>query len=294
MARRVQIIANPIAGGGKGGALAPELVRQLESRGLHAELTLTERAGDARRLARTLEPATHDAVVVVGGDGTLHEVLNGMPDLTLPLAVMPLGTANVLACELGLRADPAAIAEIVDRGRAKRAAVGTIDGGERFLLFAGYGLDGRMVHHLERIRRGTLGKLGWTRPVWHVVRHWPRDEIQVETASGVRLDGLSQILVTRVRNYGGLFTMPGDIDIEDGALHVIGFRQRSRAQFVAATFRAWRGTLRIGRDVEVLTTDALRVEGPHPVPCQLDGDAFGTTPHEIGLERERARILVAE
>lgn len=292
MARRVQIIANPIAGGGQGAKLAPELARQLEARGLHADLHLTSAAGDARARARELDPDAWFAVAAVGGDGTINEVANGLRDPSLRLAILPLGTANVLACELALCPDPVRAAEIVDEGHTIDAAVGLVDGDRRFLLFAGYGIDGAMVHRLEQIRSGTLGKLGWTQPVAHIIRRWPVFDLRVETGDGRIVEGLSQVLVTRVRNYGGWFEMPDSIDIRDGKLHVVCFRQRSRLAFARAAFRAWRGALRPGHDVELLETDAVRVTSPAPVPCQVDGDAHGTTPHEITLEASAARILV--
>ncbi len=291
VSRCVHILANPIAGGGKGRQIAPELARHLDSRGLAAELHFTERAGHARELAAALRADDCYAAVAVGGDGTVNEVLNGLTDLDVRLAQLPLGTANVLAAELKLPRTPDRCAELIDHGREVHAAIARADE-RRFLLFAGFGLDARMVHRLDEVRTGTAGKLKWTGPVTHVIRRWPDDHIRLETDDGTTIEDLSEVLVTRIRNYGGFFTMPGAIDIEDGLLHVVAFRQRSRLAYIGATWRAFRGSLRPGRDVEICTARSVRVASDAPVPCQVDGDAHGHTPAEISLEGADLRLLV--
>lgn len=295
MPRLVHILANPIAGGGRGGRIAPQIRDELESRGIHAELRLTTKAGDAHDFAAELDPATHHACVVVGGDGTINEVLNGLQNPGLPMAVAPLGTGNVLGCELGLRADPVRVAEAIDRGRTVRAAIGRA-GDRRFLICATFGVDARMVHRLDEVRTGTAGKLKWVGPAVHVLRHWPRDELRFELANGAVHEGFSAVLVTRVRNYGGVLRLMDTIDIQDGTLHVLGFRQRGRAAYLAAAWRGFRGALRPGKDVETFTTDALRVTSMRdtPVPAQVDGDPHGTTPSDIALTGDFAQILVPE
>src|SRR5688572_15429489 len=97
--KSVLVIANPIAGAGKGGRLALELARELERAGLAVEVKLTAARGDARRFSGQLAA---DALLCVGGDGTLNEILHGLQDPHVPIGIMPLGTANVLALDLSL------------------------------------------------------------------------------------------------------------------------------------------------------------------------------------------------
>lgn len=285
MPRRVSILANPIAGGGKGAALAPELARALEAQGCTASVQLTTHGGHARELAADLDKSRTDVLVAVGGDGTVNEVVCGMRDFEVEFAQLPLGTANVLACELDLPRDPAGCAAMIAAGHSIRSTLGEIAAPRRrFVLFAGLGLDAHIVHRLAATRTGTLGKHKWAGPIAHTIRHWPSDRLAVETAEGRRWDGLSQVLVTRVRNYGGWFEMPGAIDIEDGQLHVLGFRQRSRWAYIRANWRAFRKKLRVGRDVEHAVTRELRVwPADRAVPVQVDGDPAGTCAPDLPL-----------
>ncbi len=291
MYRRVLIIANPISGGGRSRRAAHALAEALHARGIDGELAFTTRAGDARRFAAELDRAHFDAVVSVGGDGTLNEVVNGLVDPATPLAMLPMGTANVLACDLRLPRKVPAVADALQGGATRPHAIGTA-GGRRFLLFVGAGLDGAMVQRLEEMRRGTLGKSGWVKPVLQVVRELPQHLLSVETEDGALHEDLSQVMVTRVRNYGGGFRLPRGIDAGEGVLHVLCFRQRSRIAWFGTALRAWLLGMKAGRDCEVMVARSVKIRAADPVPFQLDGDLGGTTPLEVHLDGATAQVIV--
>jgi diacylglycerol kinase family enzyme len=281
MHHRVLVLANPIAGGGRARTLAPALVAALARRGIDADLYFTQRPGDGGARAHTAAAAGYTAIAVVGGDGTVNEVLNGLPDFRLPLAVLPLGTANVLAMELRLPRRPDAVAALVAADRRQKLAVACA-GDRRFLLFCGAGLDGAAVHRLSQVRTGTLGKHKWFGPILHIICHWPRFHLRVEFDDGSAVEDLSSVLVTCVRNYGGLFHLTPGIDASDRLLHVLCFRQRSRLAFLWAGVLAFCRLLRPSAKLLVRTATTVRIRGD--APCQIDGDAAGSTPIDVRLE----------
>ena len=290
MARRFLIIANPVAGGGRGRKVAAALRQQLEARGLEADAYLTGKAGDARSRAGTAEGEGWDGVISVGGDGTANEVVNGLRDLDLPIAVMAVGTGNVLARALGLPRNPAGLARVIDAGHTIAAALGKANG-RRFLLFAGAGLEAAMVQRFARVRGGRLGLLSWIQPILHVVRHWPQFDLRVELQDGEVLDGMTAVLVTRVRNYGVIMQLPREIDIEDGKLHALCFGQRTRVAWLGLALRGLLGRLRPGRDCILLSPERLRISAARATPYEVDGDHGGETPLEICLEDQAARLF---
>ena len=140
--KRLLLVCNPIAGGGKGRVRGPELAAALAARGVRAECWFTSARGDAEARARAAGSEPWDGIVALGGDGTVNEVLNGMPDLRRPLGFFPLGTANVLACELGLPSRVDRAADALAAGHTRPLAVGRA-ADRRFLLFCN-GLRARM------------------------------------------------------------------------------------------------------------------------------------------------------
>lgn len=286
--RRLLVIGNPISGGGRARTLVPELCAELQRRGITAEPYFTTCAGDAAARARAAGAEPWDALIAAGGDGTLNEVLNGMPDPTRPLGLLPVGTANVLALELGLPKRPAQLAELIASGSQRSLAFGKADG-RRFLLFCGAGLDGAVVQRLAEVRTGTLGKHKWLGPILHTVRHWPQATLRAAFADGTVLDGLSSVLVTRVRHYGGVVRLTADVDVDDGLLHVLCFTARSRWQWLRLGVQAFFGRLRPGPLLLVRTASGLRIDGV--APFQIDGDHGGMAPVGIELASERVSMF---
>ena len=256
---------------------------------MHAEVHLTTAAGDGRERARCAGSETWDGLVAIGGDGTVNEVLNGMPDPSRPLGVLPVGTANVLAMELRLPKSVEAAADALAAGRTRELAIGRC-GEQRFLLFCGFGVDGAVVQRLAAVRTGTLGKHKWLGPIVHTVWHWPQFTLRATLADGEVLDGLSSVLVTRVRNYGGVLMLPREVSCDSGLLHVLCFRQRARTAWLWHGLRGIARCMRAGRTLQVRSTTAVQVDGA--APFQIDGDAGGTSPARIGLLAERAHLLV--
>lgn len=289
MQRRFLILANPIAGGGRGKSAAGELAACLGRLGCASEVYFSRQGGDLGRRAATLRAGDVDGVLVAGGDGSVLEVLNGMPDPSLPIGHLPMGTANVLAVELGLPWRPAQLARLAAENRHRPHRIGLCNG-TRFLLFASTGLDAHIVQHLEAHRSGTLGMRKWAPSVWHVVRNWPQPEVTAILPDGERISGLSQALVTRVRSYGGLLTLPPGIDPQADELHLIGFRAQGRLAWIWLLLRALCGQLQTSPRIIHRRCRSLRLE-PGDVPYQLDGDLGGRGAMDLSMLEEPARIF---
>lgn len=286
--RRLLLIANPISGGGRGRALAPQLAQALAARGVHGEVYFTTAAGDARARAQRAGAEPWDGLVAIGGDGTVNEVLNGMPDPSRPLGTLPVGTANVLALELGLPKRVDAAADVLARGHTRRLAIGRC-GEQRFLLFCGFGVDGEVVRRVAARRSGTLGKHKYLVPIAQTLWHWPRFTLRATLASGEVLDDLGMVLVSRVRGYGGVLQLPREVSPDSGLLHVIGFRHRARTAWLGLGLFGMTFGLRAGRNLVVRSTTAVQVDGE--APFQIDGDYGGSGPQSIGLEQTAANVL---
>ena len=168
--QRFLILANPIAGGGLAKQRAPQLAAELVHHGCVADVYFSKAAGDLGQRAAQVRVGDCDAIVSVGGDGTLNEILNGLSDPAIPLCPMGMGTANVLSMELGLPREPGPLAEILVGGHTLEAAIGLCvqapdQKPRRFLLFASAGVDASVVQRLEQVRTGTAGKLKWRPPL---------------------------------------------------------------------------------------------------------------------------------
>ena len=141
------------------------MVAFLESRYPGLVLCPTEHPEHATELASTARQNGADLIVAAGGDGTINEVANGLVGSAVPLGVLPAGTANVLACEIGLPRNPLDAAAVLAELDAQSIAVGRLtvaDGSQRhFLLMAGVGLDAQVLTKVSQRIKNVTGKLAY-------------------------------------------------------------------------------------------------------------------------------------
>ena len=284
---RVHVIANPTAGRGRTPRLVAALADALRARGAEVSTYATTGPGDAAVHVAGLPDGATDRLVVVGGDGTLHEAVNGRPGpLPWPVAVVPVGTANLVARDAGtpLRADAATHAALVLEGEPWRVDLLATDRG-RALAVAGAGLDAEVVASVARARRGGLGGYArWLAPIARTFADY-RPPRLVAVVDGRAVEG-GAVVVQNTRCYGGLFTLSPAARMDDGRLDVVVLREARRRDCFRMLLAAYAGRLASDRGVRLLAGTSVVVRAERPAAVQLDGDPAGTTDFE-------ARVLPA-
>ncbi len=294
------MIRNPTAGRRRHG-LVDEVVRLLEAAGWTVDLVDTGAEGDARRLARNCDADRYAVLAVAGGDGTINEAVNGLAqrdDDGPALAIVPLGTANVLAHELGLGSSASAIAQTMMYGRALEVRPGAALDGERsrcFSLMAGVGFDAKVVAGVTAPLKRRFGRSAYVwRSLVEARRYRPvRYEVEID---GVRSEAAS-VIVTRSRSYAGPYVVAPRATLAEPLLHVCLFERWGRAhtlRFGLALLAGWlprTDGYRVvaGREVHVRMLDDAGETTRQPV--QVDGDDALSLPVSIGLSSATVRLL---
>ena len=286
---RALIVANPVSGRGHGRTAAEELCEGLRQRGVAAETFVTDARGDAFTRLRSLEPEV-DLVVAVGGDGTLSEVIEGLVDPGIPIGIVPLGTANVLAHELKMPRDVHHILEILFAGRIQEIDVARVNGHLSFLV-TGIGLDALAVSEVEKRRKGPITKLTYVEAMFRALVKYRPPRLLVEI-DGEELDGsYGLVLASNTVSYAGLLNLAGDARMDDGEFEVYLFPTGRLTELATAFVRGVLGRLP-GGSVEMRRARRVVVRSDPPVPYQVDGDLGGQTPVEIEMGPNRYRLVV--
>jgi diacylglycerol kinase (ATP) len=291
---RIVIIANPVSGSGKGLRLARAVADLLRARGETPEIVETRAAGDACRLAGGCDGAA--AVAAVGGDGTVNEVLNGLRPGPA-LAMIPGGTANVLAKELGLPRDAQGLARVLAEGREISWDLG-VDrvGGRKFLLFASAGYDAHVVHLFHAARKGPvrMWQYLWWGAKSMIEFRPPRVAVELD---GAALGEAAWVIVSNVAAYGGPLVFTPRAKADDGTFEVLVQRGGSRFDVLKMFARAFAGWLsgddlplpgvsfHQARRVRLTSIDGV------PVPLQVDGDPGGHLPVDLELVPGGVKVL---
>jgi diacylglycerol kinase (ATP) len=270
-ARRLLIIFNPSAGWHRRQRLAPVLA-QLRSHGCPFVLRETQAAGDAERFAATVDPNAFDVVVAAGGDGTVNETVNGLARPGLPLAVIPLGTANVLAAEMGLRTDPAEVARCVAFGQPRPIALGAANG-RRFLLMAGAGFDAHVVADVAAPMKRWLGKGAYALAILRQLLVFPYPGYEVLTDNTLR--HAASVVVTNSRFYGGRFVCAPRASLESDTLQVCLFERAGRLATIGYALALFAGRLPRLSSYRLIEARRIEIRGRPGEPMQVDGDGIG-------------------
>lgn len=292
MRRRFFLTANPGAGL-TGSPRVDAVTRLLEQAGASLDRTQPRDVQAARQAA--LEAAAcgrYDAVIAAGGDGTVRQVAAALLGSEMPLGIIPVGTGNVLAHEIGLALNAEAIAHMLLHGPLARVLCARANN-EPFLLMAGVGFDGRVIAALDHRFKSYVGKAAYAGPVLGALVR-PMDTLTV-TIDG-RHHAASWAVIANARHYGGRFVMAPRTGIQERGLQATLFKARSRAVLIGQLMALVTGKLDARTvshgDVEMVPCARATIASPHAVPTQIDGDAFGTTPLEIEAGSEELQLIV--
>jgi diacylglycerol kinase (ATP) len=286
---RVRIIANPIAGGGRGKTFGHALEQALQGKVDAVELHLTTHAGDGKDAAA--RPGA-DCLVAVGGDGSLNEVLNGMPDLSLPVALLPVGTANVVARELELPSDPEFVANLIAERKMISMDVG-LCGERRFLLGAGAGYDAAVVAAVSEQRGKKSSKAKWVVPGVKTALTYRFPKIQVTIDGEIVTDAAQYVVVGNCRYSAGAFAATPKARIDDGLFGVCMFHDLGFRKLVALSLAVWSPQFinrpdvlyRTGKEVSLVPAEE------EAAPLQIDGDPEATIPATFTIHEQKLSIF---
>ena len=279
------VILNPAARGEKAGRLSAR-IRALSP---VIEVRETSAPGDACRFATEAVMEGASTVVAAGGDGTLNEVVNGLAGSDARLGILPLGTMNVFASEIGIPVGNIEKAwAIIEQGNTLSLDLPEA-GGKYFLQLAGAGLDAEVVRQTSSDAKRALGPLSYLLTLAQVAAVKP-PRVTAVTVDGAEREG-SFLLIGNRRLYGGPFPLFKHARLDDGLLDVVVFQNQSHWDVVRYFQAIAFGTHPNLPDVEYLQTPSLTVTSEGDVPVELDGEVAGVLPCEFRISTRKLRVL---
>lgn len=256
-----------------------------------AVLCTTSGIGDAERLARHAVQEGYSRVVAAGGDGTINEVVNGIAGSDAALGLLPLGTMNVFASELGLPThDLKRCWQIVETGKTREVDLATANR-KYFIQLAGVGLDAQVVKETSGDFKRNFGPLSYVISAAQIAARVP-PRLKIESEDAVTEEG-SFVLVGNGRLYGGPFPFFKKALIDDGLLDVLVFKRLNYLEIIRYLQDVIFHSEITSPEVEYFQTKALRVTSEAEVPVELDGELLGNCPVEFTV-RDRALRVLAE
>jgi YegS/Rv2252/BmrU family lipid kinase len=307
--RKAVLLYNPLSGGRRERRLADvEAVAQvLRSAGVDVVATPTRSAAETGSQAQDAIAAGYDTIFACGGDGTVHDVLQGMVGSDAALGIIPLGTANALAHDLHLPPSPLAAARAALTAKGRRLAVGRVEyrdfsgnrGSRYFTVAVGVGVDAQLFYKLNPVAKGRLGMAAYYAKATRLWLTHPLERFPVEISAGgsVRQGSVSQLLAVRIGNFGRVLRelAPG-ASLERNDLRLVLFHTRSRITYLRYIVRGLLGTTWSGNGIELLSGERAACRAPESQPesrifVEADGELLGTVPAEITMIPDAVTLL---
>lgn len=300
--RKAYIIINPVAGGGKSGKRWHDAVLALREAGIDPDWTITERPGHAIELAEAAARGDYDMVIPFGGDGTAHEVANGLlrVDNAPPLAPVQSGSGNAVAQFLGFPRDIASQIAFLGSAREQHIDVGWaeyegIEGPERraFLLLGSAGWAATVIKRSLQFKR--LGNM--TTYLAAMLLEWWN---QTSVPTHVTLDGvrerlqLTDISVVNPPIANGGMKIAPTADPTDGVLEVVQVLEQNRLGFLRVLIGLFSGTHINRPGVRLRRATSIRIEPDEPMAVAVDGEFVGHTPVTFSVQPGGLKVLAGE
>jgi diacylglycerol kinase (ATP) len=290
--RRLAAIFNPHSGGGGYRRDVPLIFEALRGLDFEVKQLETDRPGGATRLARDAVAEGFDLVCAIGGDGTVNEIINGLAGSETPLVIIPTGTVNVLAMELGIPLEPPDAVRLLESGTVSWIDLG-LAGDRYFGLMAGVGMDAAVVAALNPTMKRALKEAAFA--VQGLANYFTHEDPLIRVSTDERIVEGYFAVFGNSSNYGGAFGITPLADMRDGLLDVCVLKDKS---FVS-TVSYWTAALINAHirhpKVEYFRTERASievVEEGKEVLVQTDGEVAGRLPMECRVVPRALRVVV--
>lgn len=289
MRSRILAIVNPIAGRRGMWPLLRALDDEVHRFGARLTFRETHGPGHAADLVRSEGPQ-HEAILVVGGDGTVAEVINGLVDQPAPLALFPTGTENLLARQFAFATNVRTVADLLVRGREMACDVGLING-RSFVAVCGIGFDAEVVAHLTRTRRGHIDYGSYFWPLWMTFFRHRFPPVRI-TADGERFfDGSGPVIVGNIARYAMGLPILKRACSDDGLLDICVLPCDSKIGLLRQAVNVVLNRHLNNGSALYRQAKHVVVESEERVAVQIDGDVGGFLPAEFTIRRGAISLL---
>jgi len=290
------IIANPVSGSflQHYTQSLDETLNFLRQQNWRVELNITKAPGEARQLAHEAMSQQVDIVIAAGGDGTINEIIQELAGSETVLGVLPCGTGNIWAREMGIPLQMVDARKVLLNGQIRCIDLGRCND-RYFMLMAGVGIDGAVTQAVEKMPIKRLGMFGYALIATWLGLGYPgfQARLRINHKRPVKLRAL-QIIVGNTQLYGGALKFTWEAKCDDGQLDVCVVRKRSMLGRIIVVIDFLLRRKNRQQWVRYYTATSLEINTRQPVAIQIDGEPIGYTPASFIVAPRALKVLVPQ
>ena len=295
-------LVNPASANGSTRRRWPELAHRAAALGLEGDVLFSERPGHLAELARGSALGGARLLVVVGGDGSVHEVANGLAGVDEPpdVAIVPRGTGWDFVRTFGIPRDIEEATAVALDGETREVDLGVVtyrawDGSEARAVFANVasaGMSGAIAQRANTASKAFGGKASYLWATFAVFVRWSATHVRLTVDDEHREGRLFDVVVANGRYFGGGMQICPEAEPDDGLLDVLTIGDVTKRDLVLTMPKIYRGTHLPHPKAELLRGRTVLVDADEPLPLELDGEQPGTTPARFEVHAQALRLRV--
>jgi YegS/Rv2252/BmrU family lipid kinase len=289
VSRRLALLVNPAAAGGKALGALPKIEAELKRLGADYRVVRSDSGDHAKQLARAIAD-DGEVAVAIGGDGLVGTLAGALDEQHGALAIIPAGRGNDFARVLGIPTDPAEAARLAAEGEERLFDVGRVDG-KTFVGIASFGFDSE-CNELANATKFIRGNLVYAYSALRTLARWKPARFTV-TVDGERHEysGYSAAVANSKAFGGGMYLVP-HAELDDGLLDVFMVADQTKLRYARGVVRVFKGTHLDDPAVTMARGKVVEIDADRPFTVFADGDPLAELPATVTVERQTLRVIV--
>jgi YegS/Rv2252/BmrU family lipid kinase len=285
-----KLIVNPVAGGGRGEEILPKVIKSLKKEGVEVDVYISKMQGDAIKAAGEAA-RNYELVIVNGGDGTVNEVINGIIGSNTTLGIIPSGSINLFAREVGIPLNPLRACELIGKGEVKKIDLGKA-GARYFLMMAGVGFDAHVIKEVEPSLKEIFGVAAFSIPLIKALLNYKPTKMSIQMDEElIRRKGYF-VIISNISSYIPSLKVAPSARFDDGYLDVCILKQKGAIELLRCFVSFLLGKHKSFSDVEFFKVKRVAVSSENPVLVHTDCELIGTTPMDFSIVPKALSIIL--
>ena len=288
--RKLKLILNPTAGKGLALKYKEMVTTVLNDEALEFQLVESQYEGEIEKLASEVEVSQFTDLIIIGGDGSLVEAVNGIGKKDIRMGIVPVGTGNDFARTLLGSSDPSNALQKIIAGGEKLVDVGWVNG-RRFINVTGFGIDSYILQNMDKIKKVFKGSTAYLVSTLYTLMQYKSKKVWIKIGDQTYEREIMLAAISNAKYFGGGMMISPESEIDDGLFELVIVNKLSIPRFLRLFKRVYNGTHLGVEEVEVFKADTFFIDAIEDIPINVDGNLYGLTPIEVKAGEEKIRFL---
>lgn len=288
--RNALIVINPVSGNGESLKLKEKILEYFDEAKISYDIIVTNYIGEAEKIAGEIDESKYSELIIVGGDGTIVETVNGIVGKNINLGIIPAGTGNDFARAINSDMKFDEVMKAIIKGKTISADIGTVND-KFFLNVTGFGIDSYILQNLVKIKKIFKGSFSYTVSTFYTLSSYKNKHVKITIDNKKFERDIMLVSICNGKYFGGGMKISPDSKVNDGEFELFIVNKMSKLKFMIVFWKVFKGTHLSVNEVEIFKGKSFTIESDVDIPVNVDGNLYGNTPLKVSVASKKINII---